>query len=389
MRQSGYKRNRFTKIIASKEPSLSLYCSAQGERMTPAKRMAGSFAILCFMPLWQSPFKDFKHYFRKVQVMLVQEVLIAVITSLVASIIFWFAFNLIPEKRRYNKVRPKVEFDIYEIFTRLGGYIGIALEINEYGGSFSFEPIKTGTASKDDFDFWLQNKCLNASYQFDEMGKSLLLVGNRLEKSATEICDKIEKCATYYSFMTAEEILLLRKISAKVSVYSYNMPAETKVGESVFLPVVPNISYMAENFYELSLLYADLQRLVWAYKKIDRSINKYIVGDFQYNNAQKHYATGDFKKCIKCLKKSNLAAEELKYSLLFRAYYNLNNLPKALSALQQYFEVTKHKTILLVLLDDTHITFDALDEAVFDIIVQNYSDIEMMETFEAVSAGRN
>ena len=97
----------------------------------------------------------------------------------------------------------------------------------------------------------------------------------------------------------------------------------------------------------------------------------------------KHYATGDFKKCIKCLKKSNLAAEELKYSLLFRAYYNLNNLPKALSALQQYFEVTKHKTILLVLLDDTHITFDALDEAVFDIIVQNYSDIEMMETFEA------
>ena len=65
-----------------------------------------------------------------------KEVLTAVVTSLIASVVFWIIFNYIPDKRRYNKVRPKVEFDIYEIFFGLGGYIRIALEINEYGWSF-------------------------------------------------------------------------------------------------------------------------------------------------------------------------------------------------------------------------------------------------------------
>ena len=150
-----------------------------------------------------------------------KEVLIAIITSLIASIIFWLVFSLIPERRRYNKVRPKVEFDIYEIFLSLRSFINIALIINEYGWMFSDRKIELGEVTKDDFNIWLQNKCLNSSYKFDEMGSKMLEVGDDLESTSNRIVEKLETCATYYSFMTADEILLLRKISARVKSYSY------------------------------------------------------------------------------------------------------------------------------------------------------------------------
>ena len=121
-----------------------------------------------------------------------KEVLTAVVTSLIASVVFWIIFNYIPDKRRYNKVRPKVEFDIYEIFFGLGGYIRIALEINEYGWSFPMSRVESGQVTQQDFDLWLQNKCLNDSYKFDEMAPYLLSVGQSLAKEANNLREKIE-----------------------------------------------------------------------------------------------------------------------------------------------------------------------------------------------------
>ena len=312
-----------------------------------------------------------------------KEILIAVVTSLIASVIFWFVFNYIPEKRRYNKVRPKVEFDVYEIFIKLSSYLGIGLEINEYGWSFPRDKIESGQVTKEDFNLWLQNKCLNSSYQFDEMGSKMLAVGDSLERCSRDICDKIEKCATYYSFMTADEILLLRKISAKVTTYSYIGSAEDKVGGTTLRPVVPNIAYMAENFAEISKLYIDLQQIVWSYKKIDRSINKYIVADFSFNEATRCYIRGEFKRCIKYIKKSRYASVENKRILLFKAYYNLGNKSKAMAILKLYMENSTHKTSLLYsLLDDEHIDFYDMNEWVGEVLSSYISEIELYEAIE-------
>lgn len=314
-----------------------------------------------------------------------REILVAVVTSLIASFIFWIFFNYIPEKRRYNKVRPKVEFDIYEIYVKLGSYINIALQINEYSRYFPFDRIKTGQVTKEDFELWLQNKCLSPDYQFDEMKDKLMPVGEALEKSAIEICSKIEKCATYFSFMSADEILILRKISAKVATYSYDMPAEEKVGKSTLRVVIPNIAYMAENFYDLSKMYVALQNIVWSYKKIDRSINKYLVGDFDFNEAQKYYANGEFKKCLKYLKKSKYAAEESKLVLQFKVYYNLKKISKAAVTLKSYFNCSSNtKTILYSIFGDTHIDLTSFDDSLWDIILQNCSEIDIVEVIESV-----
>lgn len=313
-----------------------------------------------------------------------KEIFIAVVTSLIASFIFWIIFNYIPEKRRYNKVRPKVEFDIYEIFVKLGGYINIGLQINEYSRYFPFEPIETGRATKEDFELWLQNKCLSSDYLFDEMKERLMPVGDALQKSADGICDKIEKCATYYSFMTAEEILLLRKISAKVRTYSYDTPAEEKIGQSTLRVVVPTIAFMAENFYDLSKLYVSLQQIVWSYKKIDRTINKYLISDFHFNEARKCYDNGNFRKCLRLIKKSKHENKESKLRLQFMAYYALGKISKATDTLKSYFEIASDgKYILHSIEGDKYIDLDTLDDSIWDLISEKCSEFDIVEAIEA------
>lgn len=309
-----------------------------------------------------------------------KEVLTAVVTSLIASVVFWIIFNYIPDKRRYNKVRPKVEFDIYEIFFGLGGYIRIALEINEYGWSFPMSRVESGQVTQQDFDLWLQNKCLNDSYKFDEMAPYLLSVGQSLAKEENNLREKIERSATYYAFMTADEILILRKISAKLFVGTYDEPAASKEGNSILRPVVYNLSYMAENFYELSKLYLALQKIVWSYKKIDKSINKYVVGDFRFNKARKCYINGDFTGCVHQLNKANQVSPESKQELLFRVYYAMGNLAKAKAALKRYFETATHKSIALTnILNDEIINCDSLDDDIWDMFTCNFTEIEIME----------
>lgn len=312
------------------------------------------------------------------------EIFIAIITSLIASLIFWVVFDYLPNKKRYNKVRPKVEFDIYEIFVSVSIFLGMALDINKYGWSFSRRKIELGEVTKEDFNLWLQNKCLNSTYQFDEMGAKMLPIGEKLDERSKMICDKIEKGATYYSFMTAEEIILLRKIAAKVRTYSYTDSAVERVDGHTFRPLIPNIAYMAENFTDISKLYLELRNIVWSYKKIDRSINKYIVADFAFDKANKSYLSGDFKRCIKYIKKSKFAAESSKQLLLFKAYYNLGKKKKAESAIRIYFENTKTKTIALhSLLDDSHIDFYTMESWVGDLLSEYTTEIDLYEAIES------
>ena len=319
-----------------------------------------------------------------------EEILLAIITSLIASLIFWIVVNFLPEKRRYNKVRPKVEFDIYEIFIALRGYLSIALKINEYGWSFPFDKIESGLVTKDDFVMWLQNKCLNSSYKFDEMADKLLQVGNDLDGSAKKICEKIDKSATYYAFMSADEILLLRKISSKVTVYSYDEKAESVLGDTCYRPVVPTIAYMSENFFELSKLYLELQEIVWSYKKIDKSINKYILGDFSYSKANKQYLLGNFKKCIKIIKKCKFDNKYLKYSLLFKANYCLGRKEKAVSYLKMAFDSTALKPVSIrSLFYDPRLDFQTMDDAVYEEVCSRYTSTEILEMVEEIGRKRN
>ena len=78
-------------------------------------------------------------------------ILVSVITSLIAYFIFWCFFDYIPSKIRYNKIRPKVEFDIYEIYFKLLFYIQAPLQTNIYGCFYPQDRLRAGLVSREDF----------------------------------------------------------------------------------------------------------------------------------------------------------------------------------------------------------------------------------------------
>ena len=315
-------------------------------------------------------------------------VLIPLGVSLVASFIFWLFSSFIPNRVRFLKVRPKVEFDICEILNGVHSYLKIALKINEYGWEFPFNKIEAGQATKDDFALWLQNKCLNSTYQYDAMGKYLLPVGERLESCSREICRKIELCSTYYAFMSADEILVLRRIAAKVRVYSYCGSAEDIINGVCYRPVNPTIAYMAENFFEISKHYLELEGIAASYKGIDASINKYLLGIPELSKAKRFYIAGEFKKCIRLVKHKSLGNRMEGQSLLFKAYYCLGNKGRAISALRAMFDLTDLKPVSFRnTFSDLHINFHLLDDDVISELHSHYpsKEIEMVRALDKES----
>lgn len=39
------------------------------------------------------------------------EIIVAIVTSLIASIMFWVVFNVIPDRRERKKMKPLIDFD--------------------------------------------------------------------------------------------------------------------------------------------------------------------------------------------------------------------------------------------------------------------------------------
>lgn len=264
-----------------------------------------------------------------------QSVMIAVVTSLVASIIFWLFFQYIPERRRYVKVRSKVEFDIYDIYFYTWFYLCIALD-NHSLREFPESRLRSGRATKEDFELWLQNKCLNDSYRYDEFACLLIPVGEELRDAARKICKRIERCSIYHIFLTAEEILLLRRLSERLTVYDYDSDAASTERGCVFRPVVPNIAYMAENFFEIYQMWQKLQQIVWKYRRINTSINKDIMDDFVVRRGERHYLRGEYRKCLRVLRRPKSLPDLMNQGLRFRAYYRLGALDKAWTALRSF-----------------------------------------------------
>ena len=51
--------------------------------------------------------------------------IVSIVTSLIASFLFWIVFNLIPWICKYIRIRPRVEKDIMDIKTHLLFFIDI------------------------------------------------------------------------------------------------------------------------------------------------------------------------------------------------------------------------------------------------------------------------
>lgn len=304
-----------------------------------------------------------------------ETIIISLLTSFIASVIFWLFFNVVPEKHRYNKVRPVVEFNIYIIYFDLLSYLEIGLKTHHHTSFFEQNRIKAGVVSKEEYEFWLKNKCLNESYQIDEMSKKLIIVGNNLKNSSAKIIQNICDTLNYIDFLSSKEILLLRKIKEKLTVYNYDDKGVETVQGITYREIVPHLAYMSENFYEINKLYLSLQNIVWKFKKMDNSINKYLIGNNRLEKAMFYYEKKQYKKCLWILlfHKKCYTKDYLKFII----YFQIEKKEKAYKLLKKILSENYKSAVVHNLLYNQY-----FDEEILKVILDKYSEAELLEIIE-------
>jgi len=267
----------------------------------------------------------------------IDELMKNVFFSLLAALIFWMVFNFIPESVRRRKIRPKVEFDIYEFYLKLFVYIQMPFYTSKNSGSLLQNEIFSGLITEDDFDDWLQDKCLNESYLYDELGTHFLCIGDDLEETSLDLCKTAENIYVFITFLSAKEILLIKKITTKLRIYSYVGDCGSLIGGKVYKPLNPNMAYMAKNYFEIYTLFLELQKIVLRYKYIDTSINDSIAWNFNWKDTKHAYYRGEYRKCLRRFWFAKLQKKlpEHLWAIRFLCLYKTGQRKKALVFLEE------------------------------------------------------
>lgn len=231
-----------------------------------------------------------------------ENLLLPIILSIIAAIIFWLVFNYFPEKRKFKKIRPKIEFDLFQIHFELVFYFFKLYQISPFRSVENQHKIEAGCLTKNEIELWLQNKCLNDTYKYDSNSNKLIPIGEELKRIALKYSERLQKLLNFVDYLSVNEILLLQKIEYILFTYDYESEAVLIVGNTKHYPINPNIAYMSENIFELYQLYIELRKTILDYKLIDRDINKYLLPNFEIMKATDFYYCGEYKKCLRYLK---------------------------------------------------------------------------------------
>lgn len=302
--------------------------------------------IVSFLDSFISSINKFIHYSK---VITPEELVKNVLFSLLAALIFWVVFNFIPDWKRRKRIRPKVEFDIYEFYQELFHYIQVPFYYKEHSSSLLQQEIFAGKVTKEDFENWLQNKCLNESYLYDEMAPKYMCIGEKLEEVSVRLCEKSKNIYAFTDFLSANEILLIKKIITKLRIYSYVGDSSLIIDGKAFKPVNPSLSYMATNFFEIYEMFLNLQQIVLSYKDIDISINTSIAWHFKWRDTKLAYHRGEYKKCLRRFwfaEVQNKFPEHL-WSIKFRCLYILGKRTEALIFLENQLSLNSLQLIYI------------------------------------------
>jgi hypothetical protein len=307
-----------------------------------------------------------------------EDLLLPIFLSFVAATIFWLVFDYFPRQRKYKKIRPKVEFDLYQMHFGLGFYFFKLFQVSPWRSVEHQHEIDAGLLTKEEIELWLQDKCLNDTYKFDENKDKLISIGKDLEHIALEYSERLNKVLNFIDYLSVEEVLLLQKIEYKLFTYDYKGNADSKIGEKKYYPVNPNLAYMTENIYELYQLYLALREIVLDYKLIDKNINKYILPKFDLIKVTDFYYRKEYTKCIRRIKK-NKSLED--YWLLFQCLLKQGKKKKGYKILRELLSSTK---LELVSIRNYLTPFILEDEQVINICKEIRNETELKYCLKVV-----
>lgn len=191
-----------------------------------------------------------------------------VILSFIAGLVFWVIFSYIPDNKRRRKLRPVVELALYDVYKLLFQLFDAILRHQENSPSFYQKEIRSGQLTEEIIKLGLANKCLNESYLFDKnINQSLIVIGHRIVEYSHGIDEIANKIISFNEYASAQEILLMEKIREEIRKYHFNEKSVTSeakavIGGKAHYPVNPTISYRSRNFYEIYLLFCELQEII-------------------------------------------------------------------------------------------------------------------------------
>ncbi|MFT6910591.1 MAG: hypothetical protein ACJAS1_007323 [Oleiphilaceae bacterium] len=310
-------------------------------------------------------------------------VLLPVLLSIVAAIIFWLAFSYLPERKRRNKLRPIVELALFDTYKQLFSLFDLIMRHTANSPSFYQSEIRAGNLSKDNIAQGLRNKCLNESYLYDPNVKGvLLIVGEEILDITMALDELANRILSFHTYATAEELVLLEQVREKIRVYHFgerhiNKSCESIINGQLLRPVDPSISYRSGNFYEIYELFYKLQTLVLDHSPLDR--DRFIF------KMQSLYYSGQYRLCSELIRSEGKRFE--KDSTLYRNYWALSERGKGkMKAFYEIFEETYKSRPYGGSLVSSRGTFKDLlgDNKLMEILFQFHSSEEISAMKESV-----
>jgi len=247
-------------------------------------------------------------------------ILLPILLSIVAAIVFWLVFSYLPERKRRKKLRPIVEHVLFDAYKQLFSLFDLIMRHSSSSPSLFQSEIRAGKLSEDNIALGLQNKCLNESYLCNpHMKDKLIVAGEEILDRAVALDELANKVLSFHTYATAEELVLLEQIREKIRVYDFGDRHIQKssgviINGQTHHAADPSLSYRRKNFYEIYQLFCKLQPLVLDQSPLDRDRCIYKM--------QYLYYSGQYRLCAKLVQSEGGRFE--KDSTLYRNYLALS-----------------------------------------------------------------
>ncbi|EPR9360489.1 hypothetical protein ACU9QV_003075 [Acinetobacter baumannii] len=203
-----------------------------------------------------------------------KEIGLPVFLSVIAGIIFWIIFQLIPAQKRKNKLRPKIEKDLLKISSTIIHMVQLTMLHNENTVSLFYEEISSGQITKELIETGLYNKALNKDHLVGNFSNNIV-IGKKIYDYAREIEERIERIFYFNEQLDTKEILILDDIYQTLKTYGlsdYDSKYEFMVGGFTFKPENPSLSYMSDFFFNINKLRQELDTIIISSKKLNREL---------------------------------------------------------------------------------------------------------------------
>jgi len=296
-----------------------------------------------------------------------------ILLSIIAAVIFWLVFSYFPERNRKRKIRPKLDLDMYNVYTSLFSIFDLVMRSNNHSPS-NFQPkIKGNKLEKEDLELGLQNKCWNETYLYDkDVSQNLLIIGESLFEKASKIDLTVERIFNFSNYLSADEILILERIRKKLQIYEladYNRNAASIIGGIELKPVNPSLSFMSQNLFELYKLFINFQDLVYS--------NNYIDRDISISKVQHYFYSEKYEKCKKEISNSLLKYPNDKDFLNFYSFLLEYSSGQRDKSYKMFDTILKNKPDLVS--SRGFIGNILIDDKIKELIQKHYTENEITE----------